>query len=321
VSNRLAAPAVRRSSLWIVILNWNGLEDTLACLGSLAHADLSRTEARTLVVDNASRHDPRPEIARRFPSVEIARMDRNLGFAGGANYGLARALNAHADYALLLNNDTVVAPDFLTPLIAYVEEHPDIGVVGPLICDLDHPDRVASAGATVDLAFGRVRIRHLDQPRSRVPSQPYATEFVTGCCMLVPTRVVAKVGGFSEDLFAYYDDVDYCLRVRQANLEIACVPRSVIWHRESSSTRRGLTEGTQSALKHYLFTRNRIAIIWEHATRRQLAFFFLFVIPFMALYYTLGFVVRRRWKKMRWFWRGLLDGVRRKAGAPARCLG
>src|SRR5262249_41994280 len=154
--------------------------------------------AHTLVVDNASGSDPRSSITRHFPSVEAVRMDRNLGFAGGCNYGLARAASAHADYALLLNNDTMVDRDFLAPLVAYAEEHPDIGLVGPLICRLDQPERVCSAGARIDLAFGLVRIHYFDQHRARVPLRPYTTGFVTGCCMLVPLRVIARVGVLDE---------------------------------------------------------------------------------------------------------------------------
>jgi GT2 family glycosyltransferase len=310
-----------KPSVWIVILNWNGLQDTLTCLDSLSRADLSGVDAHTLVVDNASRDDPRPDIERRFPSVETVRMDHNLGFAGGCNYGLTRSVHARADYTLLLNNDTVVDPDFLAPLVGYVEEHPGTGIVGPLICSLDQPDRVSSAGARVDLSFSLVRIHSFGQPRTCVPSQPYATEFVTGCCMLIPIRMIAKTGMFDENLFAYYDDVDYCLRVRHANLAIVCVPRSVVWHRESSSTRRELTEGVQSALKHYLSARNRIAIVRKHGARRELAFFFLVVMPGMAIYYTLGFMVRRRWEKMRWFWCGVRDGLRGRLGAPPGCPG
>ena len=310
-----------KPSVFIVILNWNGLADTLRCLESLSRADLSAVVAHTLVVDNASRSDPRPHIERRFPSVETVQMDRNLGFAGGCNYGLRRATSAHADYALLLNNDTVVDSDFLAPLVTYAEEHLGIGLVGPLVCHLDRPDRVASAGARVDLAFGLVRIHHFDEHRSRVPALPYTTEFVTGCCMLIPANVLAKVGMLDEGLFAYYDDVDYCLRVRHANLAIACVPRSVVWHRESSSTRRGLTEGVQSPLKHYLSVRNRIAIVRRHGARTQRALFFLVVLPCMAVYYTLGFIARGRWTKMGAFWRGVRDGVRRTAGAPPGSIG
>src|SRR5262249_20107125 len=175
-----------KPSLWIVILNWNGLQDTLTCLESLSKADLSCVEPHTLVVDNASRDDPRADIECRFPSVETVRMSHNLGFAGGCNYGLTRSVHADAEYTLLLNNDTVVDPGFLAPLVGYLEEHADTGLVGPLICALDQPDRVSSAGAKVDLSFGLVRIHYFGQPRARVPSAPYATEFVTGGCMLVP---------------------------------------------------------------------------------------------------------------------------------------
>jgi GT2 family glycosyltransferase len=229
---------------------------------------------------------------------------------------MARAVKADADYVLLLNNDTVVDPGFLSALVHYAEHHPDTGIVGPLIGHLDQPDHVSSAGATIDLTFGRVRIHHFSRHRSRVPSGPYATAFVTGCCMLIPTSVIAKIGLFDEGLFAYYDDVDYCLRVRQGNLAIVCEPRSVIWHRESSSTRRGLAKDTVSPLKHYLFIRNRITIVRRHGTRRQNVSFFFLIGPSLALYYTFAFIARRRWVKLRWFWRGIRDGLQSRLGAP-----
>src|SRR5262249_38833496 len=106
-------------------------------------------------------------------------------------------------------------------------------------------------------------------------------------------------------------------RVRQINLAIACIPRSVVWHRESSSTRRELMEGIQSPLKHYLFTRNRIATVRKHGVRRDRACFFLLVLPGMAIYYTLGFIMRKRWEKMGWFWRGVRDGLRGRLGPPS----
>ncbi len=309
-------PRLSKPLVWIIILNWNGLEDTLACLESLHQLESTRAEVRVLVIDNGSRGDPSAQIQRRFPKVLTRRLPENIGFAGGCNHGIALALESGADYVLLLNNDTIVDPGFLDPLVGYCLANPSAAIVAPLICYLDQPERVWFAGATINLALGYFQHRHLNHPISSVPQHPFPTDSVTGCCMLIAAPAIEAIGMFDARLFAYFEDSDLCLRARRQGFQVACVPQSVIWHKESASTRRDLSEGTTSPLKHYLVTRNRITMVLKHANLLERAVFFLFVNTATLLFFLLAFSVRRRWQKMAWFCRGMMHGVQQKFDYP-----
>jgi len=141
---------VTMPSVTIIVLNWNGGQDTLACLESLAQLDYP--EFGVLVVDNGSTDGSLQAVQERFPEIPIIETGENLGYAGGSNVGLRWALDHGADYALLLNNDTVVAPDFLRLLVEAVGADPRIGIAGPTICYYDRPEVIWSAGGEHRLA-------------------------------------------------------------------------------------------------------------------------------------------------------------------------
>src|SRR5205823_582951 len=125
------------------------------------------------------------------------------------------------------------------------------------------------------------------------------------------------IGFLDENLFAYFEDVDLCLRARRAGFRLIWIPTASILHQGSASTRRTLTEGTTSALKHYLVARNRTVIVNRYAP--PLANFFYLVVtnPLRACFYTVAFIIRGRWTKLRWFWRGTTDGLRANLQIPA----
>jgi GT2 family glycosyltransferase len=127
--------------------------------------------------------------------------------------------------------------------------------------------------------------------------------------MMAPMTTFDAIGLFDENLFAYFEDVDLCLRAKKAGFHLACVPQSVVWHKGSASTRRSLAQGTTSPLKHYLIARNRMLIIERYAPPRSRWFHFVIINPLRTAYYIAAFVARRRWTKLRWFWRGVRDGV------------
>lgn len=246
----------------------------------------------------------------------ILRSGSNRGFAGGNNLGMRFALQHHADYVLLLNNDTIVAPDCLQRLVDFQSIGSSARIVAPLICDYAEPERVWFAGATAILALGYFQHRQLHRLRSTIPPTPIHSDYVTGCCVLIPAAVLRKVGLFDERFFAYFEDADLCLRCREQRIESFCLPASVIWHKESASTRKALTEGTTSPLKHYLTTRNRIAIIIKHATFSEAVMFFVVSNTLRSCFYFFAFLIRRRWTKMAWFLLGLIHGIRQKYPAP-----
>jgi len=136
----------------VVVVNWNGLADTLECLGSLARLDYPNYD--TVVVDNGSTDGSVPAIRERFELVMVVENSENLGYAGGNNIGLEHAMRRGADYALLLNNDTLVAPDCLCRLVAAAQADPEVGMAGPIIYYRDLPDVIWSPGGAIDWRRG-----------------------------------------------------------------------------------------------------------------------------------------------------------------------
>ena len=226
-----------------VVLSWNGREDTLACLRSLEGENVD-----VIVVDNASVDG----TADAVTGAEVIRNERNLGYAGGMNVGIRRALEQGADAVLLLNNDVEVEPGAIEALITAAE---GAGAVCPLLVFADDPDRVWYAGARFDPSRGYNR-RHLtDRPGGMTE-----TERICGAAVLIPRDVLERIGLFDEDLFAYYEDADWSLRAREQGLRLLVTPESRVRHKVSASTGG---EGSPDAL--YYSARNLLAVTERHA--------------------------------------------------------
>ncbi len=232
-----------------IVLSWNGREDTLACLESLSGVE-------TVCVDNGS-NDGSPEaIAERFPEVELVRAGVNLGFAAGNNVGIRRALARGADWVLLLNNDATADPRLPAALERAVAARPDAGVLGCKVYAAEPPDRLEYAGGRVNLwlghhgrpdGFGRHDDGRFDVLRD--------VGRVTGAAMAVSRAAIESAGGLAEELFAYVEDVEWCLRIRRSGYAVVFVPEARAWHRGSAST-----GGAASLANLYYSTRNTIIV-------------------------------------------------------------
>jgi GT2 family glycosyltransferase len=238
----------------IIILNWNGLADTLACLESLYRMDYPNSEI--IVVDNGSVDESVPVIPKRFPAVTLIENGKNMGFTGGNNVGLRHALAQGADYALLLNNDTEVAPDFLRQLVQAMEADPTVGIAGPTIYYHEQADVIWSAGGAIDWRRGSTRMVGLNErDEGQFGAEPHTVDFVTGCATLVRQAVMEQVGLLDERFFAYYEETEWCVRVRQAGFKIVHVPQAKVWHKIPLDGRES------SPLVHYYMTRNRLLFL------------------------------------------------------------
>jgi GT2 family glycosyltransferase len=238
----------------IIVLNWNGLNDTLDCLESLDQLDYQNY--KVVVVDNGSVDGSVPVIRERFPAVTIIENDENLGYAGGNNVGLRYAVTQGADYALLLNNDTVVDPAFLRILVDAAEAEPTVGIAGPTICYHERPDVIWSAGGSIDWQRGSTRMVGLDeQDMGQFGKKPREVDFVTGCALLARMRTVEESGELDERFFMYYEETEWCVRITRAGYRIIHVPQAKIWHKISPDAQ------ADSSLIHYYMTRNRLLFL------------------------------------------------------------
>lgn len=244
----------KNPAITCIVLNWNGHQDTLACLESLRA--VSYPGFSVLVVDNGSTDGSVAAIREAFPGVELIETGENLGFAAGNNVGLRHALDRGADYALLLNNDTVVDPDFAGQLVAAVQADGGIGIAGPTIYYHSLPDVVWSVGGAIDWRRGWTWMVGLDEQDSgQFGSAPRAVDFVTGCALLISRPALQAAGLLDERFFMYYEEVEWCVRVARAGFSIRHVPTARVWHKIAPQAQAA------SPFVHYYMTRNRLLFL------------------------------------------------------------
>ncbi len=238
----------------IIVLNYKGREDTLACLRSLEH--LTYRDVTTILVDNDSR-DGTPDVVRKdFPNVVVIETGGNLGFTGGNNVGVRYALDHGADYILLLNNDTIVAPDFVSLMVEGMEQNPAAGVSGPMIYYFDAPETIWSAGGAIDWAHGTTRMIGLnEEDNAQFGLSPRKTDFVTGCALMARREVWEKVGLLDDKFFMYYEETEWCVRATRAGYLTMLIPAAMIWHKISIEDR------AVSPRTYYYMTRNRLLFL------------------------------------------------------------
>lgn len=263
-------------NVWIVVLNYNGLEDTRKCLRSLAAIDYPRLS--TVVVDNASQVDPVPLLALEFPACHLIRNSANLGFAGGNNRGIEYALARGAEWVMLLNNDTVVSPEVLKSLTDAVRVQPRFGIAGPVINSMDEPDAVMNDGVLFNhRSFTGFFERKPIPLRCAQPPLLTEVDVVNGCCMTVSAAVFRTIGLIDEQFFLVHEESDFCLRAKEAGFACGVIGEVLVWHKGSSSFKRsGLPT------QRYYDARNLYLLLTKHAgadsrqksfSRSRLAYF------------------------------------------------
>lgn len=285
----------------IIILNWNSYEVTRDCLLSLRKLNYSNREI--VLVDNGSVDRSGERLAREFPEVRLIRNQENLGFTGGNNAGMRFALSLGSEYFLLLNNDTLAAPDFLTKLIEIAEPDPTIGMLSPKIY-FDQPrDRIWFAGGAYNRGssfpqcFGMGRQDHKRYDCSRDIS------FVSGCAFLIKIAVVAQIGLLDDTFFLGFEDLDWSIRVSNAGYRGRYVPDAVIWHKEGYDTKRNLGK----AVKDFYYARNSILLARKYCCRQD---WFRFVPSFgkYLLYRSAAYLIRGEGSRVKALVRGVRSG-------------
>ncbi|MBQ3969989.1 MAG: glycosyltransferase family 2 protein [Clostridia bacterium] len=284
-------------SVAIVLVNYNGYDDTVECVKSLLN--ISYDNYTIFLVDNASTEEKK--ISNNEFLTENTRLiqsDVNLGFSGGNNIAVREALREAFDYILLLNNDTTVEPDFLTELVATAENNRNAGIVTGKIYYYFERDSVWSAGGTYNRNTGHTV--QFSGPDSKDFDEEKGITFATGCLMLIPARVMNKVGILDESYFLYSEDTDYCQRVILAGFGLIYTPKAVIYHKVSAST------GHRSLMQQRYMMRNNLYMIKKYGIKRFRAY------CSMSLQ-MLKHIVRKR-RNLKPTMQGYMDFIRGKKG-------
>ena len=279
----------------VISINYNQARVTCAMVASLRRVTYPRLEI--IVVDNASPSDNPDSIKEQFPEVNLIKSAQNLGFAGGNNLGIAQA---KGEYLLFLNNDTEVEPDFLEPLVRLFENNPQAGIASPKIKYFDGEHLIQYAGSRgINPWTGRsITIGHLEADHGQHNTSA-PTALADGAAMLVPRRVLDAAGPMPELYFLYYEELDWCERIKNAGFTCHYVAESTVYHKESVSV------GKASVLKTYYMNRNRLLFIrrnsrgWARLTSTLV--FIAAALPKQALRYA----TQRDWSHLRALGRGL----------------
>jgi GT2 family glycosyltransferase len=298
---RTPGPPLAGRDVWIVVLNWNRCEETMACLASLGRAELGG--ATVVVVDNGSRDGTAEAVRARFPAVRLIALAENRGFAGGCNAGIRAALDAGAGAVLLLNNDTEVASDFLEPMIAVLNRRRWAAAVSGAVFRADSREVLDCAWLEIYFGHGIVRRRGVNALPGEGFDRIRRIGAGLGSCLLLRAAALRRIGLLDESYFAYHEEVDWCFRARRAGLAVYYQPYARVWHRGSTSTapasrppaRRVRARRPElpnpipvswNPVRTYLGARNSVRFVRRHGSWLRRAYFALsslYAVPLQLL--------------------------------------
>ncbi|MFH1876766.1 MAG: glycosyltransferase family 2 protein [Candidatus Omnitrophota bacterium] len=249
---------INQPKIFIVLLNWNGLRYTPACLTSIGAIDYSNYEV--IVVDNASTDGSSKVIKKLFPEIVLIENHTNLGYAGGNNVGIRYALKSGADYIFILNNDTLVNREILSVLVAAALNEKNAGSLGCKIVYYEDSSRLQHAGGIITdksimHAFNRGE-REQDCGQYDTIAQ---VDYITGAAIFLSRSTIEKVGFFDERFFLYWEDTDFGLRIKNAGLRNIYVPAARVRHKVAASTDNAAHPGI-----YYYLSRNRLLFAKKH---------------------------------------------------------
>ncbi|MGR3310598.1 MAG: glycosyltransferase family 2 protein [Candidatus Brocadiales bacterium] len=255
----------------ITILNLNKCIDTIECIDSLGKIDYPNYEI--VLVDNGSKDNSVELFKARYSSNTKIRLlinNNNLGFTGGHNLAIRHTLGEDIDYFLLLNNDTVVKPDFLTRLINAAKADDKIGIVGPKIYKFGSSD-ILSCSGTKTIPFLDNILEYLHKVIHNIET----VDHIPSAALMIKKEVIERIGLLDERFFAYFEDWDWCVRARKLGYKSVYVPDATIWHKDAT------TIGFKSPSYYYYTTRNRMLFARKHLG--WFTFIFLFL-PYFITY-------------------------------------
>lgn len=242
----------------VVICNFNKQDFVLGAIASVQQtaADI----ADILVVDNASTDQSVALIRDQFPGIRLDVLPVNIGGSGGFAHGMREAQQAGYRYIALLDNDAVVLPGTLAGMMKRLEQNAKIGVVGPAMCKMDAPEMVQEVGANVLSEDGAFHLNYPSERYSAISSELVECDYVPACCLMTTGAVIAEVGVFDEQFFLYWDDIDWCVRVKDAGWRVVADPQVCALH-------KGGGANATNTIPRYYYWRNKLRFFRKHPQR------------------------------------------------------
>jgi GT2 family glycosyltransferase len=290
----------------VIVLNFNGEHLLPACLDSIARQ--RDVEIETVVVDNGSTDGSAVLVAQNYPWARFLSLDKNYGFCLANNVALRDVMARGSDYAILLNNDTIAAPDMVSEMIAVIESDSRIAAVCPKIYFAHSPDVIWYAGGDFSMWTSVTRHRGWKATdRGQFDRQQEITQ-ATGCAMLVRCSTLQDVGLLDEQFRSYAEDLEWSVRFSKKGYKLTFAPKAQLWHLDGATNVKAMASGSE-AIRQYYSTRNMILLARKHVQLLQVPTFVSgFIISHVAFYTALR-LWRRDFAALAAIYRGIAHGL------------
>lgn len=258
--------------VYIILINYNGWKDTISCVKSIQKNE-KNANYKIVVVDNAST-DGSVEKLRKVKDIILIESKENLGFAKGNNLGITYAIEHEASYIMLLNNDTEIEENAISILKEKLKEDSSLGAIGSRIMYYDNRELIQYCGGHFNWKRGITVHDYFKKSIEEVNDKFFYTEFITGCSLMIKTSIIKKIGMLPEEYFMYFEDADFCVKIKENNYKLGVCTDSIIYHKVSASS-----GGEDSPFSIKWMTRNRLVFInkYKQYTEGVATIFFFYI--------------------------------------------
>lgn len=239
-------------SIYVIILNYNGYEDTLECVKSVEKSDYPNV--KIVVIDNASQNDSYNVLRKSLnPNVVLMKTEKNIGYAGGNNIGIKYAMDDGADYICVLNNDTIVKEDIFTKCLEELKRDVDISFISPVVLEFNQ-DIVQSTGGDINIKTGNVTLNNNGARLNELASK-LECDYIGGACMMFRTEIIDQIGMIPENYFLFFEETEWCYKAKKMGMKNVCITTTYLRHKGSASI------NAIHGLHGYLMERNRVVFV------------------------------------------------------------
>jgi GT2 family glycosyltransferase len=286
------------SSVCTLILNYNNYSDTIETIESVLSLEYDANSV--LLVENSSDNTIIQKIRTRFPDLAIIENKKNLGYAGGNNSGIQKAIASGAEYIFLLNNDVKLEKDVLKKCISAMEKSPGCGACQPIIATFENKEMVWSAGTQLYFGYPRLYLKGTQLQKNGIIPSPFG---LVGCAILFRRSALQQTGLFDESLFLLHEETDWCIRAKKMNFSLLIISDAVVYHKISVSI------GMFSKIYLYYIGRN-----WLLVGKKNFSFFYylyILITEFLIRfpYYLYHVTKKGQIGMIKFYLKGIFDGI------------